>query len=143
MRHQLCSTIGAAFALALTMSGAFAGPTSNESGPPVIGAQQNAPGGMVPASPREQATPPLSESEGAMQPPDQGMKELKGQGPASKAAGETAEKPLREGKEQRATGGKEPAGKEGRTAEQRDQRGEGKVDRTKVQTYFSQHKPSV
>ena len=69
---------------------------------------------------------------------------MRGEGPGSKAAGETAtEKPLREGKEERATGTKEPAGKEGRTAQDRDRGGKGKVDRSKVQTYFSKHKPSV
>ena len=76
-------------------------------------------------------------------PSDQGMKEPMGEGATPKAADKTAtEKPLREGKEDRITEGKASAeGKEGQT--DRDRGGKGKIDRSKVQTYFSKHKPSV
>jgi Protein of unknown function (DUF1236) len=150
MKYQLCSTVSAAaFVLALSVAGAFAGATSNEGGPAAIGAPESGPGGMAPASPREQGTP--VGKEGAMQSPgesspsDQGMKEPMDQDAAPKAADQTAtEKQPREGKEERTTEGKETSGgKEGRTAEDRDRGGKGKVDRTKVQTYFSKHKPSV
>ena len=59
-----------------------------------------------------------------------------------KAADKAAtEKPANEGREDRTTEGKASSdAKEGRTAEDRDK---GKVDRSKVQTYFSKHKPSV
>jgi hypothetical protein len=73
------------------------------------------------------------------------MKEPKGEAATPKAADKTAiEKPAKEGKEDRTTEGKASSeGKEGRTAEDRDRGGKGKVDRTKVQTSFSKHKPSV
>jgi Protein of unknown function (DUF1236) len=150
MKYQLCSTVSAAaFVLALSVAGAFAGATSNEGGPAAIGAQESGPGGMAPASPRDQGAP--AGREGEMQgpaegrPSDQGMKEPMGQGAAPKAADKTeTEKPLREGKEDRTTEGKASSEeKEGRTAEDRDRNGKGKVDRSKVQTYFSKHKPSV
>jgi hypothetical protein len=73
-------------------------------------------------------------------PSDQGMKKPKGSG--SKAVETAPEKPLREGKEDRASANK-AGGKEEKTAQDRDKGGKAKVDRTKVQTYFSQHKPSV
>ena len=150
MKYQLFSTVSAAaFVLALSVAGASAGATSNEGGPEAVGAQESGPGGMAPASPRDQGAP--AGREGAMQgpaeggPSDQGMKEPKGEAATPKAADKTeTEKPLREGKEDRATEGKASSeGKEGRTAEDRERGGKGKVDRTKVQTYFSKHKPSV
>jgi hypothetical protein len=150
MKYQLCSTVSAAaFVLALSVAGAFAGATSNEGGPAAIGAQETGPGGMAPGSPREQGAP--AGTEGAMQAPaeggpsDQGMKGPKGEAATPKAADKTAaEKPAKEGKEDRTTEGKASSeGKEGRTAEDRDKGGKGKVDRTKVQTYFSKHKSSV
>lgn len=151
MKHQLCSSLSAAaLVLALSVAGAFAGATSNEGGSAATGAPQSGPSGMVPASPREQGTPAAGK-EGAMQgsdegrTSDQGMKAPTEEGAAPKAAGKTAtEKQPREGKEERTTEGKETSeGKEGKTAEDRDRGGKGKVDRTKVQTYFSKHKPSV
>jgi Protein of unknown function (DUF1236) len=150
MKYQLCSTVSAAaFVLALSVAGAFAGATSNEGGPAAIGAQESGPGGMAPASPRDQGAP--AGREGEMQgpaegrPSDQGMKEPMGERATPKAADKTAtEKPAKEGKEDRTTEGKASSeGKEGRTAEDRDRGGKGKVDRSKVQTYFSKHKPSV
>ena len=73
------------------------------------------------------------------------MKEPMGGGATPKADDKTAtEKPAKEGKEDRTTEGKASSeGKEGRTAEDRDKGGKGKVDRSKVQSYFSKHKPSA
>jgi hypothetical protein len=145
MRIQLSSTISAAaFVLALSVGGAYAGATNNEGGP--AAAPQAGAGEMVPASPREQAVP--SGNQGAMQNPegipDQGMKEPKGEAATPKAADQTATEKSAKGKEDRTTEGKASSeGKEGRTAEDRDRGGKGKIDRTKVQTYFSKHKPSV
>jgi hypothetical protein len=78
-------------------------------------------------------------------PSDQGMKEPMGEGATPKAADKAAtEKPANEGKEDRTTEGKASSdAKEGRTAEDRDRAGKGKVDRSKVQAYFSKHKASV